>query len=368
MTSTEEKKTRPVGVRTQALARVRVLDPDQLQEFLEKFKHRERFEAYPDLFLSRKDTAVFSYDSREGSYKISDTKTFMGYQRVISLSQRRSQEQGGAVWSGERQMCFSTDKIDIIENGILKSSSPLPGEIADFLIRSQVLYLPGAKVVILSIKTSQTASRIFVFSRRGSVLSSITVNAPVRRIKECSFDLKGVLVEFGSGATIYTIEDNNLVPNLSFPMAFSALCFGNDRFIIVRQGVIELFAEKEIKTSIQFHHHLDSIKLTESRFAVETPSMIRIFDIVGDSILPRDILPNRVHPAVRITDEMFLANNSIWKLEGKRYRQIQTYLPGGYVSVGFVPSSQRERLKGFLVREVRSLVGDTAGIVVGFIG
>src|SRR5579875_58486 len=89
----------------EAIERIRGLSAEQLQQILSTFRHAEVLEAYPDIYTTRREgVVVWSYNSQEGRYMVSDSTTFLKYEHVFPLTPKR-------------QLCFSEVKADVFEDG-----------------------------------------------------------------------------------------------------------------------------------------------------------------------------------------------------------------------------------------------------------
>lgn len=333
--------------------RVKTLDPDQLRQILESFKHRERFEAYPDLFIhTSKGVVVYGYELSRGQYAEVDSKTFSTYQAVVPLTR-------------EKQLCFGKEKADVLEKGKVKSSQRYPSEVKIPLEPYKIFHI-NKKIVCTSINSS----RIYVFSENGILLSFLNTSG-IGNVDRFGNGIALSLFSAQLRIEVYIIEENKLELFTTYSGSLTALLFG-EKGVLVNDKTIRLFRiEDNAELSTFQPGGLDSAKLTDSRFAVYSAGKIRIFDILGDSIiLTQSILGFAVPPLLKVVDDMFVSKHWVFKLENnERYRQIQSNLPieKAPVNVGFIPSSLKKKLEDFLDKVMTKTPTVVVTIVVGFI-
>lgn len=347
------------ALQSDAFDRIRVLDREQIQRFLATFHHVERFEAYPDLFAKEEkgEGVIYTYDTREGKYMKSPTRVFRNYLRVMFLTPNK-------------QLCFSLKDVDVIENGVVKSMRLHLIDMKENrrLPPPNVVHLKERKQIFFFKPKTGEKTGVYVFSESGFPLDSSEIDRIVHRAREFRGNLAVTVPKQGGhpderNLRIYASSSSGklvMVHEHIDTHAIVALAGGRYALIGERyMGSIRLFDWDDFEILSMPLHGRDAVNLTETRFAVDNRSDVRIFDLAGRDLVPLQEIGmlNRhiIYPLERAADDMLLAADGVWKLESPdQLVKIQTPFPFPLIeryslSVGFVPTAQKKRMKDVLM-------------------
>jgi len=338
---------------------IQTLDMSQLQDLIGKYKYQPRFDALPSVFSHKCPRSFYLfYDIDEGRY----------------TTIRR--EHPSTYPLGRGSKLFVRIEKSRVVSVYLKGSVPV--EIMTPLMSKEI---PGASQVIPYLKgvfVVEVKPRNFFYF---SIEDGFLLRVQKETIKKL-FRFRDLLCVVSSGVSGRNLDMHKFASRsdmkvASLPDCSCATALSETRLVVVKytqsegQGsecTIALLDEKlkELSTLKSLVTYVEA--LTSTRFVGVYLNQIKIFDVVGDSIVPFQLIGNgskRYEKVVRISNFAFSTQKRLWKLEDGEFRSFQNTRSVVY-SIGSVPLESRKRLLKFL-EESSPATSAVLDIVVAFV-